>query len=380
MNRKKKLLFIIAAVTLTAATAGAQVGIGTRQPDSSAMLDIVSTTKGVLIPRLVVNSVKHDLDGKAGQPAGLLVYNTGSKALAEGFYYWNGAEWKVIESATAVTASISKLDCGRANLEPPSFSAGKPYMGQLTIPYSGGNGGKYSVADTIRSKNNEGLKIHLRPSRLEHGQGYLVYDVTGTPAKSSPQGATFDIDFKGHKCQVSVGHTQHAVVTSIASVGPLEKILSSGVTGYQRMVTSPDGKFHVRVYVRKTVHLAAADLQVRTASGDATIMWNGHVSYAGGTRGTGGNAFPISSNAWYGTDGENSDKPVTTADAAWGNEDVYYNAPEQRRYIWMTTGTSDNTAYILTFMMGAPSPNVPADDNTARATKAFLRIEQVHAD
>jgi hypothetical protein len=47
----KQLLTLLAAALLTATTS-AQVGIGTTTPDASSALDITSTTKGLLIPRM----------------------------------------------------------------------------------------------------------------------------------------------------------------------------------------------------------------------------------------------------------------------------------------------------------------------------------------
>ena len=47
----KKLFTLLAAVLLTATTS-AQVGVGTTTPDASSALDITSTTKGLLIPRM----------------------------------------------------------------------------------------------------------------------------------------------------------------------------------------------------------------------------------------------------------------------------------------------------------------------------------------
>lgn len=59
----------------------AQVGIGIASPDASAQLQIESTNKGVLIPRVTSTSV-------VSNPAkGLLVYQTGAP---EGFYYNSG--------------------------------------------------------------------------------------------------------------------------------------------------------------------------------------------------------------------------------------------------------------------------------------------------
>lgn len=55
-----------------------QVGIGTQNPDKSSILDITSTNKGVLLPRVNLTSATMDLDANAAttQPAGMLVYNS----------------------------------------------------------------------------------------------------------------------------------------------------------------------------------------------------------------------------------------------------------------------------------------------------------------
>ncbi|STZ27496.1 hypothetical protein [Myroides odoratus] len=71
----------------------AQVGIGTKVAAKSAQLDIVSTNKGVLIPR--VELVALDLtDPIKGIPdESLLVYHTGNLSLEAGFYYWKSNAW-----------------------------------------------------------------------------------------------------------------------------------------------------------------------------------------------------------------------------------------------------------------------------------------------
>jgi hypothetical protein len=47
----KQFLTLLAAVLVTASTF-AQVGIGTNTPDASSILDITSTTGGLLTPRM----------------------------------------------------------------------------------------------------------------------------------------------------------------------------------------------------------------------------------------------------------------------------------------------------------------------------------------
>ena len=48
----KKLLIILAVIITFSLSVNAQVGIGIASPNSSSMLDVTSTTKGLLTPRM----------------------------------------------------------------------------------------------------------------------------------------------------------------------------------------------------------------------------------------------------------------------------------------------------------------------------------------
>jgi hypothetical protein len=69
-------------------TASAQVSISAdgSPPDSSAMLDIKSTDKGLLIPRMTSTQ----RTAIVSPVAGLLVFQTGSPG---GYYYFDGSTW-----------------------------------------------------------------------------------------------------------------------------------------------------------------------------------------------------------------------------------------------------------------------------------------------
>lgn len=69
----KKIIFAILIVVVIAKRSEAQgIGIGTTSPNSSAMLDVSSTTKGMLTPRM--NSMQR---ASIATPAtGLLVFDT----------------------------------------------------------------------------------------------------------------------------------------------------------------------------------------------------------------------------------------------------------------------------------------------------------------
>ena len=93
------LLFLISL------SVSAQVSINTTgdSPDSSSMLDVKSTDKGILIPRMDETA----MNNIATPATGLVIYNTTAKA----FYYFDGASWLPIgEGATDNDWTISGND------------------------------------------------------------------------------------------------------------------------------------------------------------------------------------------------------------------------------------------------------------------------------
>lgn len=73
------------------------VGISTTgaAPNASAMLDIVSSNKGLLIPRVSLTSTADATTITSGNVTSLLVYNTnvGMTGGGVGYWYWNGTAW-----------------------------------------------------------------------------------------------------------------------------------------------------------------------------------------------------------------------------------------------------------------------------------------------
>ena len=88
---------------------GQNVGIGTSSPN--ALLDVYSTSDGVLIPRVALTGT-----GSAsplGSPtASTLVYNTatagsGATSVSPGFYYWSGSAWVRFIDNNSLTGSTT---------------------------------------------------------------------------------------------------------------------------------------------------------------------------------------------------------------------------------------------------------------------------------
>ena len=76
-----------------------QVGIGTEFPDLSAALDVFASDKGVLLPRVFLQSSTDQTTISGNLVNGLLVFNTSDQNdLQAGFYYWYGSNWQRLGS------------------------------------------------------------------------------------------------------------------------------------------------------------------------------------------------------------------------------------------------------------------------------------------
>ena len=109
------------------------VGIGTTAPDASAALDIVSGTKGALLPRVVAASAI------ASPATGLIVFQTGGTAGYYYYYYYyyagSVAGWQQLATASgaAVTAGNGLTKTG------PNLALGGTLAGATTIAQGGNN-------------------------------------------------------------------------------------------------------------------------------------------------------------------------------------------------------------------------------------------------
>ncbi|HBE42333.1 MAG TPA: hypothetical protein DDW27_14225 [Bacteroidales bacterium] len=69
--------------------------------DPNSLLELESTNKGLLIPRIAINSLILPAPLTAPVPVGMIVYSLGG-SIADGFYHWNGTAW--IPFATGITS------------------------------------------------------------------------------------------------------------------------------------------------------------------------------------------------------------------------------------------------------------------------------------
>lgn len=170
MKKLTNILLIFMLFVTTLATA--QYGIGTTNPSSSAVLDISSTSKGLLMPRMT--SLQRD--GIASPATGLLVYNITSNK----FNYYNGTAW--IE----ITGSLA----------PASSAPDAPVIGAATASAS-------SASVAFTAPTNDG------------GAPITNYIVTSSPGDFTGQGTSSPITVTG----LTNGTAYTFTVVAVNSIG-----------------------------------------------------------------------------------------------------------------------------------------------------------------
>lgn len=148
-------IFLFALILAFGLNLNAQVAVTTdgSSADPSAMLDIKSTGKGLLIPRMT-EAERDAIDTPA---EGLMIYQTDE---TEGFYYFNGISWKAVAEKTSYTTwvMIDEVTLGADAAD---------------ITFSGLNGnadGEYRIIGQI--KTSAPATINLRPNNDQTNNNY----------------------------------------------------------------------------------------------------------------------------------------------------------------------------------------------------------------
>jgi uncharacterized protein (TIGR02145 family) len=152
----------------------AQVGIGTKNPAASAALEIESTTKGLLLPRMTTT----ERNGISTPVAGLVIYNT----TANGLQWFDGTVW--YDSRTQTTDDPFTIDAPEDNY---NLTLGAvTYNGTSVIDATGigYNGEAVPSASTITvqlTNNAASSQNYALSATDEQGSG-LIYAASGTIA------------------------------------------------------------------------------------------------------------------------------------------------------------------------------------------------------
>jgi uncharacterized protein (TIGR02145 family) len=195
MNMTKSIIQLAVALLLVAPwNLRGQVVVGGTTPDPSAVLDIRSTEKGVLLPRLTTAQ----RDAVSSPATGLTIFNTTTNCLETNLGTPAAPDWLRMSCRSWV---VSALDCGNTVLT-GSLIAGESASGvTVNVPYTGGNGAVYE-AQLVTSTGAAGLTATLNAGSLASGSGSLSYTITGTPASGGT--ASFALSAGGQTCVLNI--------------------------------------------------------------------------------------------------------------------------------------------------------------------------------
>ena len=174
----KPLKYFILFVFLGVNHLSAQVGIGTNTPSSAALLDVNSTTKGVLFPRMS-NSQMLALSSPV---VGLQVYNTDANCM----YYYDGSNWmctlngisKLADAGVAVQYDNLKVrvtSSGNRSLQIATVSGSITVSGCSFNIFATSNVGSTGAQGSITGNTYSSTTIGTTFSYVQSGASFLYY-------------------------------------------------------------------------------------------------------------------------------------------------------------------------------------------------------------
>ena len=221
--RRLLLAVLLSGTAATAAQAQNNVGIGTNaaNPAPSAVLDLSSTSQGLLAPRMTAAQ-----RGSIGSPAtGLLVYQTDGTA---GFYVYSGSAW------TALSGSGATGPAGPAGSQGPIGNTG-PAGPQGTTGATGAQGpigntgaagaqGPIGNTGATGAAGPQGLIGNTGPAGATGAQGPI-----GNTGPAGPQGAAGNAGAVGATGPIG----PQGPIGNTGAAGPTGSTGATGATGPQ---------------------------------------------------------------------------------------------------------------------------------------------------
>jgi hypothetical protein len=117
--KTNKYISLFIAIVLSAVVQAQNVGINASgaTPNTSAMLDVNSSTKGVLIPQVALTSITDVTTITSGNVNSLLVYNTATAGTSPNnvipaYYYWNATAGKWFQIAASSGSTGNNMFSG----------------------------------------------------------------------------------------------------------------------------------------------------------------------------------------------------------------------------------------------------------------------------
>jgi hypothetical protein len=235
----------------------AQVGIGTSNPDSSAMLEISSKNKGVLFPSVSLRSVTDQVTIQ--NPAeGLMVWNNGTGSLTDaGIYYWSKSRWNMLSTGTNNGTNGGNI---------------APFSGWNT---SATNSGNYGGVNTNLSLGTNTLDdLVFKVNSITMGRLGVNNSISfGTGAKAEQNGIALGSSSSAYQ-GIAIGMNTSVTANESVAVGA-----NTQISGYQSTAVGFNAKVTVNEAMAVGNNAEAAGFQsialgfnAKTTMNDATAL------------------------------------------------------------------------------------------------------------
>lgn len=246
----KKILFTLIVLIALQLTASAQntfpangaAGIGTTTPNASSLLDISSTTKGILIPRMT----KSQRDAIVAPAEGLLIYQTTN---SPGVYYYDGSSWSSVAPKGANKSlgnlSDTKIDVDLLPATDNTVSIGSQTKSWKDANFSGNanfDGKGYFLGGlNIGSFGNQTATVEISPASAAalRINPYTSGLFSSTGEFQMMEAAANGFNYVGFKAPSNI--TANKIWTLPAADGTNGQVLSTNGAGVLSWVTGTGG-------------------------------------------------------------------------------------------------------------------------------------------
>lgn len=251
------------------------VGIGTTKPDQSAVLDLSSTNKGLLMPRMSLQQ-RNAIQSPA---QGLIVYQTD---ILSGFYFYNGKDWKSIGLDKSVAGIDGDWAIGGNNLT--AVPVGDRWLGtssnhSLLFKVNNTKSGELNTATASTFYGYQAGIVSTGFDNVGLGQNALYTNTSGNQNIAVGNGTLFSNNGRNN---VAIGHFAMNLNTSgesNMSIGSFS--LQKNTTGAGNMAIGVNalrentlGSLNTAVGTQALFSLTGANASYNTAIGESALYGN----------------------------------------------------------------------------------------------------------
>lgn len=237
-----KFLFLLLLTVFFTVAHAQNVGINATgaAPNASAILDVSSTDKGFLIPRIALTQTTSNAPIGAGIATSLLVYNTATiNDVTPGFYFWNGTLWIRFQSNLDIDHDWYEVGTSTAPnaITDSMFHLGNTAIGKNTAAYrlDIDAGTSLKSINTINNNTQTGTKYGIHNS-INRNNTEDIYgtrnDLTTNTSNSTAIYGTYDDFTSATESATVFGKYTHIDAQSLVNLGSysgsLNEITSAG--------------------------------------------------------------------------------------------------------------------------------------------------------